>query len=1074
MRRSKRFMVASLAAVGAVTPAMGAMDVYLNFGPTFQASVNSVSASVGQPSVSLSQINAMQADIQQQLTTLFAGYQLNFSLSNLPGARQIDFSPTSPSSAYGATSAASFGNYDLSSSSDARIYTQNFARPLQDPSLNGNPAAYVAAYTRFLTNVAGHELGHSMGLQHWYSYAIPQIRPANYADTYSPYTGNTYQAYDVIADLRTGKHDAIELSSQTSIGLWDRAVLDITGGTAEGGLSVVNNPVMEVSGSAGHTVAAASTLSFSIGETSGLPLSLRRATLDSSGTDFYKFTTSGAGLFTAQVLSGSGAAYSLGQAFDPKITLLAADGVTPIWSNSQVTYTVENYNTPVPPNRTKVTIGDPFLNNIPLPSAGTYYLKVEAEGSFAAGNLYQMLSGFNAGYVAPDTHIYQNAGGGSWTSASAWQILPGGITNSPANNKTAIAIIGSGGIAPAVINNATVEFDQTYTLNLGIDELQIDSGNTLVQSQASSVMISNKVVLGMYGDGAYVQSGGSSTIPRFVAVGLSPSSTGTYTLSGNASLLTYGSEYIGFNGKGVFTQTDGLNQMYNTLVIAANPGSSGTYNLQGGTLELTTNFSDGIFVNPNGTFHQTGGTLIFPAFTQNGGTAIFDNGLNLSGVPYTLNGGIATIPSDQNLVLENVPGTRFKLNDAAATLRIGGLDTQSNPANFVWTAGTLEFTRAPLDFVSFPDPFGSNPLGSAPLTLTSTKHLIVSDLEWLADSGSSITQEPGSSNRNLSLYIGSPGTTAAYYLDGGTLTTTLLQYIGVVIPIGETIYGGPGIFQQTGGTNIAASLGVGVNAPATYTMSGGTLSATVTYNAGTIIQTGGVAMLGPLSGSGIVSVGGGATTATMTVKQFTQDQITIADHGTFHVLPNSGFKNSVSALIIQPGGQVDLSNNSLVIDYSGPVGTLIEDTRTMLQDGRLSSSMADATHTLGYADNSLLGLLSFAGDAVDATSVLIKYTYAGDANLDGMVDIRDLYALATHYNTADQTWSGGDFNYDGLTNAFDLTFIARNWQAGAGSPLGQNLGEALAVVGLGNLSVPEPAVSIVLLTAMGLRMRRRR
>ena len=309
-------------------------------------------------------------------------------------------------------------------------------------------------------------------------------------------------------------------------------------------------------------------------------MSLRRATLDASGNDFYKFTTTSGGLFTSEALSATGIAATLGLSFHPKLTLFASDGVTPIWSNDGLSYTPDSYDTPAAPFISNVSIPDPFLNNIPIPSAGTYYIQVSAEGTFATGDLYQMLSGFNAGYVQPDTFVYQNAAGGSWSSSAAWKIPPGGATASlPTNDSTAIAIIGSGWVTPAVISNASVQFNQTYTT--GIDEVEIDSGNTLVQSSSTSAMVTNKIALGMNGAGGYNQSAGTNNVAQFITLGNNPGSAGTYALSGNAQLFTTGSEYVGYNGTGTFAQTGGANTLFNNLLIAANPGSSGTYNLQG-------------------------------------------------------------------------------------------------------------------------------------------------------------------------------------------------------------------------------------------------------------------------------------------------------------------------------------------------------------------------------------------------------------------------------------------------------------------------------------------------------------
>jgi hypothetical protein len=173
-------------------------------------------------------------------------------------------------------------------------------------------------------------------------------------------------------------------------------------------------------------------------------------------------------------------------------------------------------------------------------------------------------------------------------------------------------------------------------------------------------------------------------------------------------------------------------------------------------------------------------------------------------------------------------------------------------------------------------------------------------------------------------------------------------------------------------------------------------------------------------------------------------------------------------------GQLDLTNNSMVLEYDS--GSQADPMRLLLQGGRVTSSSADANRRLGYGDNSVLNKSTFAGQTVDSTSTLVKFTYAGDSNLDGQVDVTDLGNLATNWQTS-APWTGGDFDYSGFVDVTDLGMLATNWQAGVGSPLGrQSFQDALAAVGLGNVSVPEPTtfglMSIGLAAAASRRRRR--
>jgi autotransporter-associated beta strand protein len=191
--------------------------------------------------------------------------------------------------------------------------------------------------------------------------------------------------------------------------------------------------------------------------------------------------------------------------------------------------------------------------------------------------------------------------------------------------------------------------------------------------------------------------------------------------------------------------------------------------------------------------------------------------------------------------------------------------------------------------------------------------------------------------------------------------------------------------------------------------------------------------------------------------------------------PNSASGTSVvNSLTIATGAQLDLTNNSAIVDYTGAVGNLVTTTRQHLQNGRLVSTSATGLIGLGYGDNAVLSPVktAFAGQSVDPSSLLVKYTYFGDSDLDGDVDVADLGNLATNWQTAN-VWSGGDFDYNGSVDVNDLGLLATNWQAGTVTPLGPDLATALANVGLASAMVPEPA-AIGLLGVIGFAFGRRR
>jgi hypothetical protein len=65
--------------------------------------------------------------------------------------------------------------------------------------------------------------------------------------------------------------------------------------------------------------------------------------------------------------------------------------------------------------------------------------------------------------------------------------------------------------------------------------------------------------------------------------------------------------------------------------------------------------------------------------------------------------------------------------------------------------------------------------------------------------------------------------------------------------------------------------------------------------------------------------------------------------------------------------------------------------------------------------------------------VLVKYTWDGDANLDGVVNADDYFQIDSGYITQAKGYQNGDFNYDDIINADDYFLIDSAYIGQSGS-----------------------------------------
>jgi hypothetical protein len=157
------------------------------------------------------------------------------------------------------------------------------------------------------------------------------------------------------------------------------------------------------------------------------------------------------------------------------------------------------------------------------------------------------------------------------------------------------------------------------------------------------------------------------------------------------------------------------------------------------------------------------------------------------------------------------------------------------------------------------------------------------------------------------------------------------------------------------------------------------------------------------------------------------------DGGTATLEADSGLLRTTE-LAIGATGRLDMNNNDLIVEYTGD--SVEAHVRALVKCGRdtgygiTSTAAALAGNTvLAVADNAMLQRTTWGAEPIDATTIVGKYTYFGDANLDGKVTGDDYVSVDANLGTGD-SWLEGDFNMNGVTTGDDYVAIDANLGAG--------------------------------------------
>ena len=183
-------------------------------------------------------------------------------------------------------------------------------------------------------------------------------------------------------------------------------------------------------------------------------------------------------------------------------------------------------------------------------------------------------------------------------------------------------------------------------------------------------------------------------------------------------------------------------------------------------------------------------------------------------------------------------------------------------------------------------------------------------------------------------------------------------------------------------------------------------------------------------------------------QQRTYDSVAVGGAGNL-IVRNGGLNTLRTAgLTVNIGGTIDLADNDVILDYTG--GSPLAMIESLIGSARNGGNWLGAGLTSSVArdnpgHNTTLGAMeasdyrgfygagaSFAGQTPGASSVLVKYTYYGDANFSGTVTFDDYVRIDTGFNAHLTGWSNGDFNQSGGVNFDDYVLIdtAFNTQSG--------------------------------------------
>ena len=340
----------------------------------------------------------------------------------------------------------------------------------------------------------------------------------------------------------------------------------------------------------------------------------------------------------------------------------------------------------------------------------------------------------------------------------------------------------------------------------------------------------------------------------------------------------------------------------------------------------------------------------------------------------------------------------------------------------------------------------------------------------------------------------------------GAINTT--GTLALAPPVGVT-HTFTGIIRDADTGGGTGKLNITINGPGTQVLGAG---GTYTYTGATAVNGGTLRIDGSIaSSSGVAVTAAGAkfqAGSTQLIKSLNIANGASAElvATTLSVLTIGDNVNTTPFVLGGSASAVNLHKNIVIIDY--PSASPKTAVRSAIQSANYTTNIWNGVGigaaeiavsqsvppqlAVGYAESTDLigggvGTMDFGGSVsadVDATTLIIRTTLSGDADLDGSVNLNDLIRLANNYGAASgKHWSDGDFDYSGGVDLNDLIRLANNYGstfvAGEVIPSASDSFQAdMAAVFDGAAvptAVPEPGtLGFAVISAAGKLLRRRR